>query len=62
LWELSLGLALLAVIAGLVATGRALTGPRRWPVVGGVAGVLLGGLVLAWLALIIYALATSGYD
>jgi hypothetical protein len=62
LWELSLGLALLAVIAGLVATGRALTGRRGWPVVGGLVGALLGGLVLAWVALILYALATSGYD
>jgi hypothetical protein len=64
LWELSLELALVAVIAGLVATGRALTGRRSrgWPVVGGLLGALLGGLVLAWVVLILYALATSGYD
>src|SRR4051794_31059949 len=64
LWQLSLGLALLAVCAGLVATGRALTGrpTRGWPVVGGLVGALLGGLVLAWVALILYSLATSGYD
>src|SRR3954469_2011167 len=63
LWELSLRVALLAGVAGLVATGRALTGRSRgWPVVGGLVGALLGGLVLAWVVLILYALATSGYD
>jgi hypothetical protein len=62
--ELALGLALLAVNAGLVATGRALTGPRKGPLplTGGLVGALLGGLVLAWVALILYALMTSGYD
>jgi hypothetical protein len=63
-WELALGLALLAVVAGFVATGRALTGPRKgpWAVVGGLVGALLGGLVLAYVALILYLLTTGGYD
>jgi hypothetical protein len=62
-WTLALGLAPVAFVSGLVATGRALIGPHKgpWAAVGGLVGALLGGLVLTYVALAIYLLS-GGYD
>jgi hypothetical protein len=48
MWQLALGLALLAVAVGLVARGA-----------GGLVGALLGALVLAYFVLLIYSLGSD---
>jgi hypothetical protein len=61
MWQLGLGLALLAVVVGLVSSGRTALGPRGGPLaaVGGLVGALLGALVLAYFVLVLY---TAGSD
>ena len=61
MWQLGLGLALIAVVVGLIATGRAATGPRRGPLaaVGGLVGASLGALVLAYFVWLIYNLGSD---
>jgi hypothetical protein len=57
MWQLGLGLALLAVVVGLVSTGRAALGPRRGRLAA--VGVVLGALVLAYLVLLLYNLGSD---
>jgi len=52
---------LIAVVLGLISSGRAVTGPSRGPLaaVGGLFGAFLGALVLAYFVWLIYSL---GYE
>jgi hypothetical protein len=51
MWQLALGLALVAVVVGLLSSRRAR--------VGGLIGALLGGLVLAYFVLLFFTLGSD---
>ena len=62
MWQLGLGFALLAVVVGLVSSGRAAFGPGRsgpLAAVGGLVGALLGALVLSYFVFLIYTLGAD---
>jgi hypothetical protein len=58
---LALGLALVALVAGLIATGRVLAGPREGALgaIGGLTGIVVGALILGYFVWILYHIGSN---